>query len=158
MLPMSASASQRQQLIMEENVFIETLLGKGTVTRMMSAEEMAAYNEPFPTAQSRFPIFVWPNELPIAGEPARNVNVIETIGEWLKVSDTPARRAESRSARGTTRWVAVDEEHRIALALLYVVDRRAVHGHELRVERETRRWCLRWRAGQGRLCRGVGHG
>ncbi len=78
-----------QRLIMEQNVFISTLLGNGTLTRTMSAEEMAAYNNPFPTPASRFPIYVWPNELPIAGEPARNAEVITRIGEWLKVSDTP---------------------------------------------------------------------
>lgn len=78
-----------RRLLMQQNVFIEQLLAQGALTRTISDEEVAAYREPFPDAQSRFPIYVWPNELPIADEPARNVEVVEAIGEWLKSSTTP---------------------------------------------------------------------
>lgn len=75
-----------QRLIMEENVFINYILGNTTITRRMSTEEMAVYNDPF---LSRFPIYCFPNELPIGGEPARNVEVVTSIGEWLRVSEKP---------------------------------------------------------------------
>lgn len=78
-----------RRLLMQQNVFIEQLLGQGAVTRTITEEEMAAYREPFPDAESRFPIYVWPNELPIGGEPARNVAVVEAVGDWLKSSATP---------------------------------------------------------------------
>jgi len=78
-----------RKLLMEDNVFIEQIVGNATVTREMTEAEMARYRAPFPTPETRFPIYVWPNELPIGGEPARNVAVVERIGEWLETSDTP---------------------------------------------------------------------
>lgn len=77
------------RLLQEENVFIEQIVANATVTRSLSRAELDAYRAPFPTPESRFPIYVWPNELPIAGQPARNVEVVERIGEWLAHSSTP---------------------------------------------------------------------
>jgi haloalkane dehalogenase len=37
---------------------------------------------------SRVPIYVFPHELPIGGVPARNVSIVDRIGNWLKTSDT----------------------------------------------------------------------
>ena len=76
-------------LLMEQNMFIEGILGNATLTRSMTEAEMNAYREPFPDVASRFPIFVWPNELPIGGLPARNVEVVEAVGKWLERSRTP---------------------------------------------------------------------
>lgn len=76
-------------LLMEQNVFIEQILGRATLTRSMTEAEMTRYRAPFPTPESRFPIYVWPRELPIGGEPARNVEVVRGVGEWLESSATP---------------------------------------------------------------------
>lgn len=78
-----------QRLIMDQNVFVEQILLNGTLTRQLSEREREAYLAPFPTQESRFPAYVWPNELPIAGEPARNVVVVTAVGEWLSTSETP---------------------------------------------------------------------
>jgi haloalkane dehalogenase len=78
-----------EQLLIEQNVFIEQILLNGTLTRQMSDAEKDAYRAPFEDPASRFPIYVWPNELPIAGKPARNVDLVNGIGEWLKTSPTP---------------------------------------------------------------------
>lgn len=78
-----------RQLLIEQNMFIEGILLNGPVTRSFSEEEKAAYRAPFLSTDTRFPIYVWPNELPIAGEPARNVLLIEKIGEWLGESAIP---------------------------------------------------------------------
>lgn len=75
-------------LLMEENVFIEQVL-PGAMLRPLRPEEMAAYRMPFPTSDDRLPLFRWPNELPIAGEPARNLPVFEGINTWLASSETP---------------------------------------------------------------------
>ncbi len=32
---------------------------------------------------------MWPNELPVDGRPARNVKVINKIGDWLQTSNIP---------------------------------------------------------------------
>jgi haloalkane dehalogenase len=38
--------------------------------RSLSDAEIAVYRAPFPTPQSRRPVWRLPNELPLAGEPA----------------------------------------------------------------------------------------
>jgi haloalkane dehalogenase len=58
-----------EQLILDGNAFIERVL-PGSIMRKLSEQEMAVYRAPFPTPQSRRPIWRLPNELPIAGEPA----------------------------------------------------------------------------------------
>lgn len=77
-----------RQLLIEQNVFVEQVL-PAAILRPLTETEMNAYREPFRTPASRKPVFQWPNELPIAGEPARNVQVIEDIGQWLSTSKTP---------------------------------------------------------------------
>lgn len=76
-------------LNIDQNMFIEELLLKGALTRQLSDAEKDAYREPFLDPASRLPIFVWPNELPIGGEPARNVQAVLEVATWLKTSDVP---------------------------------------------------------------------
>ncbi len=80
---------QGKKLVIEQNFFIEGIMLNSTFTRTMTEEEKNAYRAPFVDPSTRFPIYVWPNELPIAGEPARNVTVVVAVGEWLKKSSTP---------------------------------------------------------------------
>ena len=77
-----------REMLIESNMFVEQVL-PGAVLRSLTEEEMAAYRAPFEDKAARFPIYVWPNELPIEGEPRRNVEVVEKIGAWLETSDTP---------------------------------------------------------------------
>lgn len=58
-----------ERMILDGNVFVERVL-PGSIMRNLSDEEMAAYRAPFPTPQSRRPVWRLPNELPIEGEPA----------------------------------------------------------------------------------------
>ena len=58
-----------ESLILDANVFVERVL-PGSIVRALTADEMAVYRAPFPTPQSRRPIWRLANELPIAGEPA----------------------------------------------------------------------------------------
>lgn len=76
-------------LIIEQNIFIEGILLQATVTRTLSEKEKETYREPFLDPKDREPVYVWPNELPIGGEPARNVTVINAVADWLKQSATP---------------------------------------------------------------------
>ncbi len=78
-----------KELLIEQNVFIEGILLGGTVTRQMSEAEKAVYRAPFLDKTKRFPIYVWPNELPIGGVPARNVEIVEKVGKWLEKSRQP---------------------------------------------------------------------
>lgn len=76
-------------LVIDQNIFVEQLLLNGALTRQLSDAEKDAYREPFLDPASRKPILVWPNELPIGGEPARNVEAVLKAGEWLQTSETP---------------------------------------------------------------------
>jgi haloalkane dehalogenase len=75
-------------LILENNIFVERVLPRGIV-RKLSEEEMAIYRAPFPTAQSRRPVWRFPNELPIAGEPPDVYALIEQAHAALKASQYP---------------------------------------------------------------------
>jgi haloalkane dehalogenase len=77
-----------EKLILEDNVFIERVL-PGSIIRKLSDEEMAAYRAPFPTPQSRRPIWRFPNELPIAGRPADVVAAMEQAHAALATSRYP---------------------------------------------------------------------
>jgi haloalkane dehalogenase len=77
-----------EQLVLEQNVFIEQIL-PGAILRKLSPEEMAAYRAPFPDARSRRPVLAWPRELPLGGEPADVVAIIHENERWLATSDVP---------------------------------------------------------------------
>ena len=78
-----------KKALIDENLFIEVLIAEATITRKMTKEEIDVYRAPFLRPESRYPIYMWPNELPVAGTPARNVEVVERISEWLRSSETP---------------------------------------------------------------------
>lgn len=77
-----------EQLILEENVFIERVI-PGSVMRSLTEEELDAYRAPFPTPASRKPIWRFPNELPIAGEPADVNALMEEAHAALRDSAYP---------------------------------------------------------------------
>jgi haloalkane dehalogenase len=77
-----------ENLVLEQNVFIERLL-PGAILRKLSSEEMDAYRAPFPTPESRVPVLRWPRELPLGGEPADVVGIVKENERWLAESDTP---------------------------------------------------------------------
>jgi haloalkane dehalogenase len=75
-------------MIVNKNIFIEQLLGKGGV-RHLTDEEMRHYREPFGNPPSRKPIWRWPNEIPIEGKPADVTEMVETYNRWLQQSELP---------------------------------------------------------------------
>jgi haloalkane dehalogenase len=77
-----------ERMILDENFFIEVLLPK-LVIRPLSEMEMNAYRRPFLNPMSRLPTLVWPRELPIGGEPADVVAIVEKYGQWLLESPLP---------------------------------------------------------------------
>jgi haloalkane dehalogenase len=50
---------------------------------------MEAYRRPFREREARLPMLVWPRELPIEGEPADVVGIVERYGAWLASSLIP---------------------------------------------------------------------
>jgi haloalkane dehalogenase len=77
-----------EQLILEENAFVERIL-PGAIIRKLTDEEMRVYRAPFPTPQSRLPTWRFPNELPIAGEPADVYTLLEKAHAALAASRYP---------------------------------------------------------------------
>ncbi len=75
-------------MIVNKNMFIERILPEATI-RKLGEEEMNHYREPFRQPGSRKPVWRWPNELPIEGEPADVVAVVESYNQWLRQTDLP---------------------------------------------------------------------
>jgi haloalkane dehalogenase len=77
-----------EEMIFEKNLFIEGVLPAATV-RTLTDEEMEVYREPFRTRESRRPVWKFPNELPIAGEPKDVCATIEAAHKALAESTYP---------------------------------------------------------------------
>ncbi len=67
---------------------MEQILPYG-IDRDLSDEEMTAYLQPFENVAHRKPLWVWPQELPIEGEPADVATIIQDYVAKLKVSPIP---------------------------------------------------------------------
>ena len=77
-----------ESMVIEKNVFVERVL-PGSIIRKLDDEEMAAYRRPFSEpGEARRPTLSWPRQIPIAGEPADVVAIVEAYANWLKTSDT----------------------------------------------------------------------
>jgi len=77
-----------EQMILEQNMFVEAVL-PGAILRKLSDEEMARYREPFPDPASRKPVWRWPNEIPIDGQPEDVVQAAQAYSDWLKKTPLP---------------------------------------------------------------------
>ena len=75
-------------LIVEQNIFIEKFLPSGVV-RALTEEEMNYYREPFREVKSRKPIWRWPNEISIAGEPKDVTEAVLSYNHKLQESELP---------------------------------------------------------------------
>jgi haloalkane dehalogenase len=76
-----------EEVILEKNVFVEGVL-PNAVLKPLSEEVMAEYRRPFATpGEGRRPTLTWPRQIPIEGEPADVVEVVETYGAWLAGND-----------------------------------------------------------------------
>jgi haloalkane dehalogenase len=77
-----------EHMVLDQNFFIETLLPR-LILRRLSEAKREAYRRPFPDRESRLPMLIWPRELPIEGEPADVVAIVEEYGRWLAASVIP---------------------------------------------------------------------
>jgi haloalkane dehalogenase len=78
-----------EQMVLEQNIFVEGVL-PGMVLRDLSDAEMAEYRRPFlEPGEGRRPTLTWPRQLPIAGEPADVVQIVNDYGQWLAQSGIP---------------------------------------------------------------------
>lgn len=73
-------------MIVNKNMFIEQIL-PGGVVRKLTEEEMNYYRSPFIDAVSRRPIWQWPNEIPIGGEPRDVAEAVDNYSGKLQQSE-----------------------------------------------------------------------
>lgn len=76
------------KMIVRKNFFVEWILPM-LVVRRLTKEEMDHYRAPFRDEGSRKPIFIWPNEIPIEGEPKENTEIVQSYYDWLKKTELP---------------------------------------------------------------------
>lgn len=73
-------------MILERNLFVEAVL-RASVRRQLPDDEMAEYRRPFARpGEDRHPTLTWPREIPVEGEPADVVEIVERYGAWLAAS------------------------------------------------------------------------
>jgi len=77
-----------EEMIMNQNIFVEQLL-PSMILRELSEEEFNYYSEPYPTPESRKPVWKWPNEIPIGGEPKNTHDIISSYNQWLQTTEIP---------------------------------------------------------------------
>jgi haloalkane dehalogenase len=78
-----------EEMVLEKNIFVERVL-PSSVLRGLTEDEMAVYRAPFATpGEDRRPTLSWPRQLPIEGEPASVVAIVDDYGRWLAESPIP---------------------------------------------------------------------
>jgi haloalkane dehalogenase len=77
-----------EDLILNRNMFIEGVL-PSSVIRTMSEKEMDAYRAPHLESDDRQPLLNWPRQIPIEGEPADIVALVNEYGAFMAGSDIP---------------------------------------------------------------------
>jgi haloalkane dehalogenase len=84
----SLRSGKGEQMILDENFFVETILPL-SIIRKLSEQEMAAYRAPFLAREARLPTLVWPRQIPIEGEPADVTAIVESYGKAMSQSALP---------------------------------------------------------------------
>ena len=78
-----------EKMVLEQNIFVEGVL-PGAIQRQLSGEEMDHYRAPFVhRGEDRRPTLSWPRNIPIDGQPADVVSVVEDYSRWLAEADVP---------------------------------------------------------------------
>jgi len=78
-----------EEMVLDNNFFVEGILGQVGVARQLSRQELNAYRAPFSTRESRRPTLQWPREIPIGGEPGDVAAEISANGEWFYQAELP---------------------------------------------------------------------
>ena len=72
-----------EEMVLQKNVFVERIL-PASVLRGLTEAEMTVYRRPFlEPGESRRPTLTWPRQIPIDGEPADVVAIVDGYAQWL---------------------------------------------------------------------------
>jgi haloalkane dehalogenase len=75
-------------MILDKNLFVERVLPL-SILRELAPAELAEYRRPFVRREDRWPTLAWPREIPIDGEPAAIVALVDGYANWLSQSRVP---------------------------------------------------------------------
>jgi len=75
-----------EQMVLEQNMFIEVNLVRGLV-KPMAESDHDVYRAPFTDPAARRPMLAWAREFPLDGEPADVTEIVRRYGRWM--ADTP---------------------------------------------------------------------
>ncbi|MEE8132469.1 MAG: haloalkane dehalogenase [Nitrososphaerales archaeon] len=76
-------------MIVNQNFFVEQILGKMGSVRNLSEEEMNHYRKPFEKPEHRKPVWKWPNEIPIEGIPQDVTEAVRSYNQKFQESNLP---------------------------------------------------------------------
>jgi haloalkane dehalogenase len=79
---------QGPKLMVEQNHFVEGVL-PGFISRDLDSVAHDVYRQPFLDESSRWAINQWPNQIPIANEPAGVTQIVTAYNAWLMETDKP---------------------------------------------------------------------
>ena len=78
-----------EEMVLEKNLFVDAIL-PNAILRGLTAEEHAEYRRPFlEPGESRRPTLTWPRQIPIEGEPADVVEIVEQYAAWMNQNEIP---------------------------------------------------------------------
>ena len=77
-----------EEMIMTKNLFVEAVL-PGSIVRNLDQAEIDEYRRPFVEPEHRRPTLTWPRQIPIDGEPADVVNIVQSYADWLSGASLP---------------------------------------------------------------------
>ena len=77
-----------EDLLINKNMFVENVL-PGSVVRTLTDDEMNHYRGPYTDEAARKPVWRWPNEIPIEGEPKDVHEAAEAYWAWLQQTELP---------------------------------------------------------------------
>ncbi|MFT4518492.1 MAG: haloalkane dehalogenase [Halioglobus sp.] len=81
-------SNKGEDLVLNRNMFIEAVL-PSSVLRKLTETEMDAYRAPHLTPDDRQTTLNWPRQIPIEGEPANIVELVNGYGAFMAGSDLP---------------------------------------------------------------------
>ncbi len=78
-----------EEMVLQKNVFVERVL-PASIMRTLTDAEFAVYRRPYlEQGESRRPTLTWPRQIPLDGEPADVVGLVQRYADRLSVSDLP---------------------------------------------------------------------
>lgn len=117
-----------EELVLNQNVFLERSLAHG-VLRGLADADRAVYAAPYRDAESRRPMLQWPREIPLDGEPADVVAVVEQNAAWLAATPAIPKLLLTFDGKGLSNAPAVVAWARATVARLEVVHLGAAGHH-----------------------------